>query len=262
MAYSDKEIIGKIAYHEALAGVTSGLEKKSHVDKVYYYKNKVEILKKEREVYEKNRESILIKKREGYLLAKDSLNRKRRERERARMLSDPSYKDRERDRLREYKRNNKEKLRIKLNEYRSNNRPKINSIQKNYRKNNPEKFKAYKSNSAEYKRYLRLRDPVSVSEKKAIYRTSNREKIAWSNMMRNKKIKQATIGRDMYKKEIQQIYKEKYEKIDRDGLVYEVDHIIPIRGLSVSGLHVPWNLRIITKEENAKKSNKLDLSLV
>ena len=41
------------------------------------------------------------------------------------------------------------------------------------------------------------------------------------------------------------------------GIPHEVDHIIPLRGITVSGLHVLSNLRVISKLDNLRKGNKL-----
>lgn len=55
---------------------------------------------------------------------------------------------------------------------------------------------------------------------------------------------------------IKAIYDEAASLTKKTGTRHEVDHIVPLNGEFVSGLHVHWNLRAIPHYENRAKSNK------
>lgn len=55
--------------------------------------------------------------------------------------------------------------------------------------------------------------------------------------------------------EINRMYSLAHEKTYITGIKHEVDHIIPLQGKNISGLHVPSNLQILTKSKNSSKRN-------
>ena len=126
----------------------------------------------------------------------------------------------------------------------------------------------------QYDREYRQKNKDYIKKQKSEYYYSNHEvrkakirewarnnkahKYSLEVARRTKKIK-ATPNwlSEEHKEEIRLLYKVREFLSEYDGVEYHVDHIIPLRGNGVSGLHVPWNLQIITAKENIKKSNKL-----
>lgn len=58
---------------------------------------------------------------------------------------------------------------------------------------------------------------------------------------------------------IAKIYAEAERLTRETGVAHHVDHIIPLQGRYVSGLHVESNLRVIPWQENLRKANRYEM---
>lgn len=123
-------------------------------------------------------------------------------------------------------------------EYRKNNREKILDIKRRWSETNREKDRAIKSAWAK-------------NNKGKVNATTKRYKLA------KKKRTPSWLTKEHLR------YIEEYYVLAQDlswlsESPLEVDHIVPLSGAEVCGLHVPWNLQILTKEENSRKRNKYE----
>lgn len=171
----------------------------------------------------------------------------------------------------------KERHRITCKKYRQKNLEKIRESSKNYNKKNAkrrseynkiflEKNPNYNKNYYESNKSRLLKRAKDWRERTVEYRKDYHKKYGKENLYkinaisskrRASKIQRTPKWADLNK--IKSFYLEAANLTKETNVKYVVDHVIPLQGNKVSGLHVENNLQVITEKENSKKLNKFEV---
>jgi hypothetical protein len=146
---------------------------------------------------------------------------------------------------------NKVRYNARKKQYKQEDKERWQEYNKSYYSKNAEKMKTklwYQNNTERAKEYFKTLSKTPSRKAHANQQTAIRRATFYQRIPNwlSKKDKQ----------EIKQIYLKAQLITEQTGIKHDVDHILPLRGKDVSGLHVLNNLQIIPKELNLKKGNK------
>ena len=148
----------------------------------------------------------------------------------------------QRERQKRYAEKHKEKVKAAIKKWNSENKEKLNEASKNWYSRNKDSKEFKDKNSRKTKEWS-AKNPHKVLEQSARKRATKLQRMpAWLT--------------DDDKWIISEFYRLAKDRTKLHGFQWHVDHIIPLRGKNVSGLHVPSNLQVVEKQINLTKSNK------
>lgn len=117
-----------------------------------------------------------------------------------------------------------------------------------------------KRKKAEYQKVWKAKNPNYYKEYYWNNRKDRHDYSRWySALRRANKLRATPVW--LTEEQLQEI--RKFYWLSQDlravsGEIYHVDHIIPLRGKNVCGLHVPWNLQVIPADINLSKGSSLE----
>lgn len=142
------------------------------------------------------------------------------------------------ERSRKWYKENPERAKELANNRRKANREKRIEYMRIWRENNRDKYRLYIRN-------WKSANPGKVNAETAKRYTNKIQRTpSWLSLEQTKQIKN--------------MYVEAARLTELTGICFHVDHIVPLNGKTVCGLHVPWNLQVLPCYANIAKGNKYD----
>lgn len=181
---------------------------------------------------------------------------------------------------REYRAKNKERIVAAKRQYVADNLEKENARSKAWGEANKERLlaikKAYRDRHPAPRSTRVLLTPAEIIRRQVVrvraWRAANPEKYAkqlacFTNKPRTPEQKARHAEGELKRSQALRRAQPVWADTDAIAAIYakaravgkHVDHILPIKGKLVSGLHVPNNLQLLTRTENSRKRNKFDL---
>ena len=135
----------------------------------------------------------------------------------------------------QWREDNQDKVKARWQDYYKDNSEVVKARAKKWAEANPDKMKAFAKK-------FRKNNPDKINAKTAKHRAKRLNATpAWLTPEQLS--------------EIQQYYWLAKDLQSVTGEPYHVDHIVPLQGENVSGLHVPWNLQVLPQDINLSKGN-------
>lgn len=98
-------------------------------------------------------------------------------------------------------------------------------------------------------------DAAKIKDRKSYERQYAKNPEYFAEKARRRQLKRQSFPMTKIEKKMcANYYKLARELTEQTGVTHEVDHIWPI---SKGGPHLPWNLQVLTAEQNRKKGNKI-----